>query len=137
MQVVVPKEVLPELDTVAGPSVFYDEDDAYLCYIASERAGGGNVVLKFEDVIELRVTPLNVDGLKDCRYPVDPWTFNEVVDGEEAAEWKALSPRFWLITFRDVTVEILFATVSVVGRTERGPRPHNTLMSVLARSQRA
>jgi len=73
--------------------VFFDRNDAYVCDEASLRAGG-NVVLKFGDVIDFQITPLNVEGLKECRYPIQPWAFNEILDSEETSRWKALIPRF-------------------------------------------
>lgn len=135
MQVVFPQEVFPELGTVANPAVFYDGNNAFVCYEASVRAGGGNVVIKFSDVIDFRITPMNVDGLKDCRYPIKPWAFNEILDGEETSQWKVLDPRFWLISFRDVTIEILFDTVTLINHDAEGGSQHKTLINVLANLQ--
>ncbi|MBD8686406.1 hypothetical protein IFT56_18835 [Rhizobium sp. CFBP 13717] len=131
MQVLSPEEAFPELGTVANPAVIYDGNDAFVCYEASNRAGGGNVVIKFGDVIDFRITPVNVEGLKDCRYPVDPWTFNEITQGAETRDWKALKPRFWLISFNDITIEVLFETVSLVSRDAKGGSPHTTLIGTL------
>jgi hypothetical protein len=132
MQVVAPQEALPELGTVANPAVFYDGYNAFVCYEASLRAGGGNVVLKFGDVIDFRITPLNVEGLEGCRYPIKPWAFSEILGGEETSQWKVLDPRFWLISFHDVTIEILFDTVSVISHDAEGGSQHKTLIDVLA-----
>lgn len=131
MQVSIPPEAFPALGTVASPVAFYDGNDALVCYEASSSAGGGNVVLRFGDVIDFRITPMNVDGLPKCRYPIRPWEFNEVVGSEEAAKWKVLNPRLWLISFHDVTIEILFETVSLDLRDERGGPLRRTLMSAL------
>jgi len=128
MQVSEPRETFPELGPVANPAVFYDGNDAFVCYEASR---GGNAVLKFGDVIDFRITPMNVEGLKECRYPVRPWAFNEVMGGEEIDKWKALSPRLWLITFNDVTIEVLFGTVSLVIQDAKGEPLQTTLMGVL------
>lgn len=132
MQVVVPQEAFPELGSVANPAVHYDGNNAFICYEASLHVGGGNVVLKFGDVIDFRIMPLNVDGLKGCRYPIKPWAFSEILGGEETSQLKVLDPRFWLISFRDVTIEILFDTVSIVSRDTEGGSQHKTLMDVLA-----
>lgn len=131
MQVVRPREAFPELGTVANPSVLYDGKDAFVCYEASPQSGGGNAVLKFRDVIDFRVTPMNVEGLRGCRYPVHPWAFNEVIGGEETVEWKVLNPRLWLISFNDVTIEVLFETVFLIIHDAEGGPPHKTLMGVL------
>ena len=131
MKVIVPQELLPALDIVANPSVLYDGEDAYVCYKSADD-DGGNVVLRFSRVIDFRISPMNVDGLKGCRYPIEPWAFNEIIDGEETARWASLNPRFWLISFRDVTIEILFDTVSVVYRGRERVPQSKTLMRVLA-----
>lgn len=131
MQVLEPKEAFPEIGTVANPAVLYDGNDVLLCYEASTHSGGGNVLLKFGDVIDFRISPMNVEGLRECRYPVHPWQFNEIAGGEEAGKWISLKPRLWLISFNDVTIEVLFGTVSlIIHDTEGGPL-HRTLINGL------
>ncbi len=120
------------MGSVANPAVLYDGNNAFVCYEASPQEGGGNVVLKFDDVIDFRITPLNVDGLEGCRYPIKLWAFSEILGAEETLQWKVLDPRFWLISFRDVTIEIHFETVSLVRRDTKGGPQHKTLMDVLA-----
>ncbi|QRY68723.1 hypothetical protein JVX98_10760 [Ensifer sp. PDNC004] len=131
MQISIPPEAFPALGTVANPAVLYDGLSAFVCYEAAPSAGGGNVVLKFGEVIDFRISPMTVEGLRDCRYPIRPWEFNEVADSDEAAKWKVLSPRFWLISFTDVTIEVLFETVSLELQDERGGPLHRTLASAL------
>ena len=74
---------------------------------------------------------MNVEGLKECRYSVHPWSFNEIVGGEETSKWKALNPRFWLISFNDVMIEVLFETVSLIHRDAEGGPQHRTLLGAL------
>ena len=131
MHVSIPQEAFPEIGTVENPAVFYDGRDAFVCYEASIRSGGGNVVLKFEDVIELRKTPINVEGLRECRYPVNPWAFNEVIGGVETARWHALKMRLWLISFNDIMIEVLFRTVAVIGRDAEQGHQDRTLLNAL------
>lgn len=127
VQVVVPLETFPEPGTVANPAAL-DGHDVVVCYEASLRAGGGNVVLRFGHVIDFRLSPMNVDGLGDCRYPIEPWAFNEILGGEETSRWQVLAPRFWLISFHDVTIEILFETVAMISRDSEGGPQHKTLI---------
>jgi hypothetical protein len=131
MQASVPQEDFPGVGTVANPAVLYDGNDAFVCYEASVRAGGGNVVLKFGDVIDFRITPVTVEGLGECRYPVDPWSITEIIGGKETAEWKVLNPRLWLISFNDVMIEVLFETVSLISRDTEGGPQHLTLLRAL------
>ncbi|MFS2180394.1 hypothetical protein ACCC98_31295 [Rhizobium pisi] len=132
VQVSNPHEVFPQIATVANPAVFFDGEDALLCYETSDRAGSSNVVLKFGDVIDLRITPMNVEGLSACRYPIKPWAFNEIVGGEETARWKALNPRLWLISFHDLTIEVIFGSVSFLSREPAHQSPHKTLLDFAA-----
>ncbi|NKL33780.1 hypothetical protein [Rhizobium indicum] len=131
MQVSSPQEAYPQIGTVANPAVLYDGNDAFVCYEASARGGGYNVVLKFGEVIDFRITPMNVHGLRECRYPVNPWAFNEIIGGEETAKWKALNPRLWLISFNDVMIEVIFETVSLISQDAEGGPQHKTLIGAL------
>ena len=132
-QVVTPREAFPELGTVANPAVLYDGDSVFFCYEASVRAGGGNVVLKFAGVIDFHLTPMNVDGIGKCRYRIESYDFNEIIDCAEIDKWKILNPRFWIISFNDVTIEVLFRSVSYIGRaTVDGPQ-YQTLRDMLGR----
>lgn len=135
MQVTVPQEALPDLGTVSNPAVFLDGDNAFVCYEASLRAGGGNVVLRFSQIIDFRTTPMNVEGLTECRYPIKPYAFNEILDVEETIRWNVLKARLWLISFNDLTLEVLFHdTVSIIGyEAGRGPQ-HRTLINALVQS---
>jgi hypothetical protein len=130
-QVITPRETFPELGTVANPAVLYDGDNVFICYAASVRAGGGNVVLQFAEVIDFHLTPMNVDGITSSRYRIKSYDFNEIIECEEIVKWKVLSPRFWIMSFNDVTIEIMFRSVSYIGRaTGDGPQ-YQTLMYML------
>lgn len=131
MQVVTPEEAFPKIATSSNPAAFFDGTDAFICYEVSARPSGGNVVLKFGEVIDFRITPMNVEGLRACRYPVKPWEFNEVVGSEEATKWKSFNPRLWLISFHDIMIEVLFETVSFISLDTESALPHSTLTSVL------
>lgn len=48
------------------------------------------------------------------------------------ARWKALSPRFWTISFNDVTVEVVFSVVQLVKQTQQLERPSEALVRHLA-----
>ncbi|MFK8251637.1 hypothetical protein [Ancylobacter terrae] len=131
MQLIAPQESLPEPGTVANPATLFDGEHLYLCYAASPRSGAGNVVLRFTEIIDFRIAPLTAEGLASCRYPIRPWAFTEVIGSEEAAQWSVLKPRFWLISFNDVTLELLFGSVSLVAHDPRPKSVATTLMDVL------
>ncbi|MGG6893682.1 hypothetical protein [Rhizobium sp. BR 315] len=124
-------EPFPEIGTVENPATFYDGNNAFLCYEASVRAGGGNVVLKFGRAIDFRIAPINIEGLGECRYPVSPWAFNEVIGGEETGKWRSLKPRLWLISFNDIMVDVLFETVAMIYHDAAQAPPSKTLIKAL------
>lgn len=103
-----------------------------MCYEASHRAGGGNVLVKFTDVIDFRVTPGNVEGLGGFRYPVKAWAFCEIVGGEETVKWKALKPRFCIMSFNDVMIEVVFIEAFLIVQDKNGGNLLNTLLRVSA-----
>jgi hypothetical protein len=121
MHVSIPQEAFPEIGRVQNPAVFYDGRDALVCYEASVHSKG-YVVLRFGGVIDFRITPVSIDGQRDCSYPVNPGAFNEVIDGPETARWPRLKTRLWIITFNHVTIQALFRTVEIIGRDlDEGP----------------
>ncbi|APG88936.1 hypothetical protein SAMCCGM7_pC1757 (plasmid) [Sinorhizobium americanum CCGM7] len=89
------------------------------------------MVLKFGNVIDFRISPMNVEGLQECRYPLHAWHFNEVAGSEETAEWRSLNARLWLISFNDVTIEVLFQTVSLITHEAGGGPLQRTLLRAL------
>lgn len=129
--VATPKENFPEIGTVANPSVFSNGNDLFLCYEIASRSGDRNAIIKFCDVIDFRLSPMNVDELPKCKYPIGYWAFNEILNAEEIERWKVLKPRFWMISFRDVTVEVLFEDVRLVFLTQDEVSPSITLLRFL------
>lgn len=129
--VIKPSEKLPELGTVENPVVFFDGEDAFVSYEVSRRRGGGIAVIAFRDVTEFRVTPMNVEGLRQCRYPINAWEFNEIINAEETAGWIASKPRYWFISFNDVTIEVIFGHVTLMVHDIVGTSRQQVLLRIL------
>lgn len=125
------RENFPAIGTVRNPSLFYDGDDLFLCYQIAPLGGGGNAVIRFGAVIEFRNTPVNVDELRQHRYPAQCYAFNEISNAEETLRWNALEPKFWVISFHDMTVEVLFEDAALVLRTQDEMDPSITLLKFL------
>ncbi|WP_377191389.1 hypothetical protein [Ruegeria meonggei] len=126
-----PQEDFPTIGTNENPAIFFDGSDLLLSYDIAPVAGGGIAILKFFDVIHFEKNPINVEGLRDAKYPTNAWDFTEVCDSDRTAKWKALSPRFWTISFNDVTVEIIFSEVQIVYETRRTESPSEALVRLL------
>jgi hypothetical protein len=129
--VATPKENFPAIGTVANPSMFLDGRDLFLCYETALDRRGRNAVIKFSDVIDFRVSPMNVDALPECKYPIGYWAFNEILNAEELERWKVLEPRLWMISFRDITVEVIFENVELLFISREEIAPSVTLLEFM------
>lgn len=123
-----PKEVLPQIGTVDAPALFSDGKSLFLAYAIAPISGGGIAILRFSDIIHFECNPVNTRGLAKHRYPASPWAFTEVIGSKLTEEWKVLEPRFWTISFNDMTVEVLFSDVQIVDKSEGGRCPATALL---------
>lgn len=131
MEGIPPKESFPLIGTVENPALFSDGRDLLLSYEIAPAAGGGIAILRFSDVIHFEQNPINVEGLRDAPYPTKPWDFTEVFGSERTIRWKALLPRFWTISFNDVTVEVVFSGVQKAHETREVIGPSDALADFL------
>lgn len=125
------EDSFPEIGTVENPAVLFDGTHVFVCYEASTRSGGGNVILKFAEVIDFRIAPTTSEGLSAYRYPAKPWAFNKIEGTAETARWPTLKPTFWAISFNDVMLEIVFETVSLICHRADTEPPSKTLVATL------
>ncbi len=122
-----PREEFPVIGTEEVPAVFFDGDKLLLCYEVAPIAGGGLAILEFDDVLDFRVDPMNVDELSDSPYPVSAWNITEICGSEKAARWAAMDARYWSLSFSDMTLTVLFDTVRLAGRTREKRAPQLAL----------
>ncbi|MFY1706435.1 hypothetical protein J3365_02950 [Tritonibacter scottomollicae] len=115
------------IGTEEVPAVFFDGDKLLLCYEVAPIAGGGLAILEFDDVLDFRVDPMNVDELSDSPYPVSAWNITEICGSEKAARWAAMDARYWSLSFSDMTLTVLFDTVRLAGRTREKRAPQLAL----------
>ncbi len=130
-----PVENFPAIGTVENPSTFYDGRDLVLSYEIAPVAGGGIAVLKFHQIFDFRISPMNVEGLANAKHPTRAWAFTEVFGSDKTEYWnvKALNIRFWTISFNDVTVEIVFlGSPELLFTTHSAFSPQAALRTVLS-----
>jgi hypothetical protein len=127
-----PQEEFPSIGTIENPAMFFDGSDLLLSYDIAPVAGGGIAILKFSRVVHFGQIPVNVEGLRDARYPTTAWDFTEVYDSDRTTKWKALLPRFWTISFNDLTVEVVFSDVKIVHETRQVGRPSEALVRLIS-----
>src|SRR6478672_1219838 len=97
----------PELAIPEPPALLSNSSDLWLAYeTTAEPRGEIYAVVRFRHVIDHRLSPINDEGIREHAYAAAGlkwYTFNEVVGSAEAARWRALKPRHWVITFKDNT----------------------------------
>lgn len=120
----------PELAIPDLPSVLADEGSLFVSY----RAARGYAVVKFEHVIDHRLSPINDEGLGKhpyAKYGLKWYSFNEVSDSKESLGWSALRARHWVVTFKDVTLDVLATDASVVTQEILVGSPLAALLTVI------
>ena len=134
MEAKTPAEAFPSIGTVQNPALFSDEDDLLLSYEIAPVAGGGIAILRFSSVIHFEQNPTNSKGLADAKYPTRPWEFSEISGADRTEKWESLQPRFWTVSFNDVTVEVVFEKVEYLDRQPDGTCPSVALVDFLSRN---
>jgi hypothetical protein len=93
------------------PALIADSRSLWLAYpTMAEPYGEMYAVVRFDHVIDHRLSPINDEGIGKhpyVEYGLNWYTFNEVTDSAEAIEWRALNARHWVITFKDNTLDVL------------------------------
>lgn len=133
MKSAAPLERFPAIGTVESPALFYDGADILLCYQIAPVAGGGNALLAFTGVFDLRINPTNIQGLASSELPVKPWDFLEISNARRIQRWASLNPRLWTISFNDEMVEIVFKSVELVLQTQDQASPSACLRQFLCK----
>jgi len=128
-----PVERFPTIGTVENPAIFGDGESLLVCYAIAEVDHGGTATIEFQDIVSFSCLPLNVDGLHTYNTELSYWDFNEVSGDPRLATSSILSRRLWVISFNDVTLEILFGgMVGLVEVQRTTDRPEAALRRLLS-----
>jgi hypothetical protein len=127
---------VPELAIPENPAIFCDANDLWLAYETTAEPRGENcAIVRFYHVIDHRLSPINDEGLGQHHHAsagLKFYSFNEIIDSAETHKWSALQARYWVITFKDVTLDVIAQSVTVIRDRVPGVRPAQALLSVVA-----
>jgi hypothetical protein len=127
-----PKLAIPE-----SPALLSDGSDLWVAYeTTAEPRGEIYAIVRFRHVIDHRLSPINDEGIGEHAYALAGlkwYSFNEVIGSAEAARWRALNARHWVIMFKDNTLDVLAENAEVVVDSVRGSDPLAVLLSSLSR----
>jgi hypothetical protein len=125
----------PELAIPDRPAILGDSHSLWLAYATTaEPTGDWYAVVRFNDVIDHRLSPINDEGIGKHQYAsagLQWYTFNEVIDSKEAIEWRILNARHWVITFKDNTLDVLAESADVIVEAVNATNPVSVLLSVI------
>jgi hypothetical protein len=120
-----PEPAIPDL-----PAVLADDGSLFVAY----RTARGYAVVRFEHVIDHHLSPINDEGLGRhpyAKYGLKWYSFNEVAGSNESLAWSALRARHWVITFKDVTLDVLATGARVVAAEVLVSSPLAALLTVV------
>jgi hypothetical protein len=124
-----PKLAIPE-----SPALLMAASDLWLAYeTTQEPRGTVYAVVRFNEVIDHRLSPINDEGLRRhpcARFGLQFYSFNEVIGSAQALEWAVLRARHWVVTFKDCTLDVLCRSASVAVRDARSEDPVGALFNV-------
>lgn len=128
-----PAEYLPAIGTVENAVVYYDGKNLHLFYQIAPADCDGVAVIKFEHVINFRVHPMDLENLGQTDYPASPWEFTEVYGADKTDYRRGHDGRFWIISFNDETIEVVFRAVKLLFETRETNSPNEALITFLQR----
>jgi hypothetical protein len=119
----------PELAIADLPSLLADDGSLFVSY----RAAQGYAVVRFDRVIDHRLSPINDEGIGKHPYAkcgLQWYSFNELSDSSETLEWSVLQARHWVITFKDVALDVVAVGATVVAQELLASSPLAALLTV-------
>lgn len=128
-------ELAPELAITGGPALLAHSSCLWLAYETTEEPRGHvYAVIRFDHLIDHRLSPINDEGLGKHPYVragLRPYSFNEVTNSTETIRWRVLNARHWVITFKDETLDVIAKTAEIVGSGIGASDSLSALLSVI------
>jgi hypothetical protein len=124
--------VAPELGIPEPPALLAESDRLWLAYflIGNEAVA----VVRFSDVIDHHLSPINDEGLGKHPYAqagLKWYSFNELTDSNETRRWTTLGARHWVINFKDNTLDVIAKSAEVIHEKIPATSPLQALLSVV------
>ena len=109
----------PKLAIPNNPAFASDCDNAWVAYEIVNDSAGVYAVVHFGGLVDFHLLPINDEGLGSHPYAslgLCFYEFNELFGTAETKGWESLAVRQFVITFKDVTIEVLARSATVVAR---------------------
>src|SRR5882724_8614305 len=107
----------PEFTVPDMKALLWDSGDLWLCYATAHSSPLRYAIVRFIDVIDHRLSPINDEGIGKHPYAkagLQFYAFNEITGSRETIEWATLGVRHWAVTFKDDTLDVVASDAKVV-----------------------
>ncbi|MBI2946863.1 MAG: hypothetical protein HYY23_04400 [Verrucomicrobia bacterium] len=128
-----PKLALPDV-----PAILCDSSNLWLAYLIASSLPNRYAVVRFMDVIDHRLSPINDEGIGKHPYAkagLNWYSFNEIIDSSETIRWSVLKAgliaRHWVITFKDNTLDVIARGAEIVTADRQASSPVAALLGLL------
>jgi hypothetical protein len=115
-------------------ALLWDSGDLWLCYAMAHTSPLCYAIVRFIDVIDYRLSPINDEGIGKHPYAkagLQFYAFNEITGSRETIEWSVLRARHWAVTFKDDTLDVVASDAKVVGTDLHAHGPLEALVCLL------
>jgi hypothetical protein len=124
-----PKLAIPDF-----PALLCDSKDLWLCYAVAPSESKRYAVVRFIDVIDHRLSPINDEELGHHPYSkagLKFYEFNEITGSAETIKWAVLKARHWAVTFKDNTLDVIAKNAEVVATDLQASSETEALLDLL------
>ena len=124
----------PEIGIPDQPALMSDAERLWLSYAIAPSSHVYAVVL-FTGIIDHRLSPINDEGLGQHPYAaagLQFYSFQEILGSEEAKSWELLGATHWVVTFKDVTLDVIARGVAVLAADLEAKNAKSALLEFLA-----
>jgi len=126
-----PKLAIPE-----SPAILSDSRHLWLAYETTmEPRREMYAVVKFDDVIDYRLSPINDEGLGEhpcISAGIKVYEFNEILNSPLTLKWAVLKGRHFVVSFKDETLDVVSKTAKVVANSLRSRNALTALMDFMS-----
>ncbi len=126
----------PEVGIPEPPALFSDTRDLWLAYEVAPSSSNRYAIVKFGQVIDHRLWPINDEGIGKHPYATAGlkfYSFHEIYQSREVLMWAALNARHWVVTFKDNTLDVVAENVAIVATDLPGEDAASVLIEALRR----
>jgi len=124
---------MPTIGIPEPPALFSDTSTLWLAYETDTK--GSFAVIRFSDVFDHRLSPINDEGLGEhpyAKFGLNFYSFHEIENSLETQKWAMLSVHHWVLTFKDNALDVLACFIEIMAANVKAKNPTDALLRLLS-----